>query len=188
VLEQWDRTADANSRGAVLFQLFYEKYFGGEGGIAPKLKVAFDADRPLDTGRGLADPKGALDALAAAAEECIARYGALDVKWGDVNRFSSGAADVPGNGGPGQLGLFRTISFGRRVENKNYAANGETIVCAIEFGPTQRANCTLGYGNASQPGSPHLEDQLPLMAEKTLHPVWRERTDIEANLESRETF
>jgi hypothetical protein len=29
---------------------------------------------------------------------------------------------------------------------------------------------------------------LPLMVEKTLHPVWREKKDIEEYLESRETF
>ena len=113
-------------------------------------------------------------------------YGALDVKWGDVYRFASGNADLPGNGGPGGSGLFRTIAFTRKDGNQYYAANGETIVCAIEFGPTQQARCTLGYGNSSQPGSPHLEDQLPLMVQKALHPVWREKKDIEANLEKRE--
>jgi acyl-homoserine-lactone acylase len=65
---------------------------------------------------------------------------------------------------------------------------GETIVWAIEFGSTQQARCTLGYGHASQPGSRHLEDQLPQMVQKTLHPVWRERADIEAHLERRERF
>ena len=102
--------------------------------------------------------------------------------------LASGKADLPGNGGAGGSGLFRTIVFTRKEGNKYYAANGETIVCAIEFAAAQRARCTLGYGNASQPGSPHLEDQLPLMVQKTLHPVWRERKDIEANLEKRETF
>ena len=72
--------------------------------------------------------------------------------------------------------------------NKFYAASGETIVCAIEFARVQNAQCLLGYGNATQPGSPHLEDQLPLMVEKKLLPVWRERKDIEANLEKRESF
>ena len=115
-------------------------------------------------------------------------YGALDVKWGDVFRFASGKVDLPGNGGPGGSGLFRTIAFTRKEGNRYYAANGETIVCAIEFGPSQQARCTLGYGNSTQTGSPHLEDQLPLMVQKTLHPVWREKTDIEANLEKRESF
>jgi len=188
VLEKWDRTTDADSRGGVLFQLFVDRYFSGSGGIAEKLRVKFDPDRPLDSAYGLKDPASALVALAAAADECQKRYGALDVKWGDVFRFASGKADVPGNGGPGGSGLFRTIAFTRKEGNRYYAASGETIVCAIEFGPLQEARCTLGYGNSTQPGSPHLEDQLPLMVRKTLHPVWRERKDVEVNLEKRETF
>ncbi len=186
VLARWDRTTDADSRGGVLFQLFVDKYFVNQAGITPKLRVPFDFDNQMETALGLKDPAGALAALAAAAEECVTRYGALDVKWGDVFRFASGNADVAGNGGAGSSGLFRTIAFTRRQGNRYYAANGETIVCAIEFGRTQTARCTLGYGNSSQPGSPHLEDQLPLMQQKTLHPVWRERRDVEAHLERRE--
>lgn len=30
------------------------------------------------------------------------------------------------------------------------------------------------------------EDQLPLLRDKKLHPVWRERAEIEQNLEKRE--
>ena len=188
VLAKWDRMTDADSRGAVLFQMFVNRYFAGPGGIAARLRVKFDPASPLDSAYGLDDPASALVALAAAAAECQQLYGALDVKWGDVFRFASGNADVPGNGGPGGSGLFRTIAFTRKVGNRYYAANGETIVCAVEFGPSQQARCTLGYGNSSQAGSPHLEDQLPLMVEKTLHPVWREKKDIEANLEKRESF
>jgi acyl-homoserine-lactone acylase len=132
--------------------------------------------------------EAALSALAAAAADCQRLYGSLDVRWGDVFRLASGNADLPGNGGAGASGVFRTISYTRKVGNKNYAAAGETIVCAIEFAELQQARCTLGYGNASQPGSPHLEDQLPLMVQKVLHPVWREKKDVEANLEKRERF
>ncbi len=186
VLERWDRQTDADSRGAVLFQLFVDRYFAAPGGIAARLRVPFDINRPLESAHGLKDPASALPVLAAAADECMKLYGALDVKWGDVFRFASGNADLPGNGGPGGSGLFRTVAFNRKQGNRYYATNGETIVCAIEFGPTQQARCTLGYGNASQKGSPHLEDQLPLMTQKALHPVWREKKDIEANLEKRE--
>ncbi len=188
LLEKWDRLADVDSRGAVLFQMFVDKYFAGAGGIAPKLRVKYDQAHPLESAYGLADPASALIALAAAAEDCKKLYGALDVKWGDVFRFASGKADLPGNGGAGGSGLFRTIAFTRREGNRYYAAQGETIVCAIEFAAGQRAQCLLGYGNASQPGSPHLEDQLPLMVQKKLLPVLREKKDIEANLEKRETF
>ena len=157
-------------------------------GSAQSCRVPFDLQHPNESAFGLKDPASALAALAAAAEECQKTYGALDVKWGDVYRFASGNADLPGNGGAGGSGLFRTIAYTKKVGNKYYAAQGETIVCAIEFGPTQQARCTLGYGNASQPGSQHLEDQLPLMVQKTLHPVWRERKDVEAHLEKKESF
>lgn len=84
--------------------------------------------------------------------------------------------------------MFRTITYSKKVGDRYYAASGETFVCAIEFAAAQRAQCALSYGNSSQPGSVHQEDQLPLMMEKRLHPVWRERAEIERNLEKRETF
>jgi acyl-homoserine-lactone acylase len=186
VLQKWDHLTETDSRGAVLFQLFADRYFAGTGGIGAKLRVKFDPVDPNGSAHGLADPAGALNALAAAAEECQKLYGALDVKWGDVFRFASGTGDVPGNGGSGNSGVFRTVAFTRKVGNRYYAAHGETFVCTVEFAKQQRAECVVSYGNASQPGSPHLTDQLPLMTEKKLHPVLRERREIEANLGSRE--
>lgn len=183
VLERWDRHADADSQGGVLFELWVQEHLTGPGGIAAKLRVPYDPTRPLESAHGLNDPDGAVAALARAADECQTRYGALDVKWGDVYRFASGNVDVPGNGGAGASGLFRTVAFTRREGNRFYAAHGETIVCAVEFGATQQARCTLGYGNSSQPDSPHLGDQLPLMAAKQLHPVWRDKKEIEKHLE-----
>jgi acyl-homoserine-lactone acylase len=185
VLEQWDHNTEADSRGAVLFQAFVNAYLP-QNQIPGKMRVKYDPNRPLETAYGLANPQEALAALAKAADETMATYGSIDVKWGDVYRLSAGTADLPGNGGAGPSGVFRTVTYSRKVGNKYYSANGETIVCAIEFGKTQRANCTLGYGNSSQDGSPHTSDQIPLMAQKALHPVWREKKDVEANLEKRE--
>ncbi len=188
VLEKWDRSTDADSRGAVLFQMFVDRYFAVPADMESKLRVKFDFRDPQGSAYGLADPEAALGALAAAAAECQRRYGSLDVRWGDVFRFASGNADLPGNGGAGASGVFRTMSYTRQVGNRNYAASGDTFVCAIEFAELQQARCALGYGNSSQPGSPHLEDQLPLMEQKVLHPVWRDKKDVEANLEKRESF
>jgi acyl-homoserine-lactone acylase len=187
VLAQWDRQTEADSKGGVLFQIFVERYlFTPPGIIDSRLRVKYDAARPLETGFGLADPSSALRALDESAQLCRQLFGSLDVKWGDVFRFAGGKLDLPANGGGGSSGVFRTIVFARREGRRYYATHGETFVCAIEFADPQRAQCSLSYGNASQPGSPHLEDQLPLMVEKKLHPVWRERKEIEAHLELRE--
>jgi acyl-homoserine-lactone acylase len=188
VLAQWDRSTDINSRGAVLFRMFAERFFGTTGDMDAKLRVKFDPKHPVESAYGLADPGAALLALGKAADECRKTYGSLDVQWGQVNRFAAGSADMPGDGGAGRWGIFRTIDFSKKVGDRLYATHGETIVCAVEFAEKQRAQCALSYGNSSQPGSIHQEDQLPLLVEKRLHPVWRDRADIEKNLEKRETF
>ncbi len=188
VLAAWDRNTDANSRGGVLFQVFVDRYFSTSETFESKLRVKYDPAKPIESGYGLNDPAGAVQALGLAASDCISLFGALDVPWGDVFRYERGRLDLPANGGHGRMGVFRTMQFGRRKGNKFYGTHGETFVCAIEFGAPQKANCLLGYGNASQPGSSHIEDQLPLLAAKKLHPVWRERKEITANLEKQETL
>jgi acyl-homoserine-lactone acylase len=187
VLSGWDRQTDAYSRGAVLFKIFTDRYFQSAN-FNDKLRVKFDGRDPLNTGYGISDNAAAVKALEEAAVDCQAAYGALDVPWGQVYRFASGSADLPGNGADGLLGVFRTIRYSRVEGKQVYAAHGETFVCAIEFSQPQHAECALSYGNSSQHGSIHLEDQLPLMVEKRLHPVWRDRKEVEAHLEQREVF
>ncbi len=188
VLAQWDHETNVASRGAVLFKIFADKYFGTNGDIDARLRVKFDPLHPVESAYGIGDTAHALQALAEAAAECRNTYGSLDVQWGQVNRFGAGTADMPGDGGAGRLGIFRTIDFSKKVGDRYYATHGETIVCAVEFAEKQRAQCALSYGNSSQPGSVHQEDQLPLLVEKRLHPVWRDRQEIEKNLEKREIF
>lgn len=183
VLTKWDRNTDTTSRGAVLFQIFCDLHFGAGETWESKLRVKYDPAKPLESGYGIADTAAAMTNLAKAAAVAKQVYGRLDVPWGDVFRFERGTRDVPGNGGHGRMGVFRTMNFGKKKGDKFYGTHGETFVCAIEFGSPQRANCVLGYGNATQPGSKHIEDQLPLMVDKRMHPVWRERKDIQANLE-----
>lgn len=188
VLTRWDHQTEVDSRGAVLFQAFADKYFRGGNAVADKLRVPYNPQDPLNSAFGLKDPSAAVAALNEAAKDVKATWGSLDIKWGDVYRYRSGTTDVPGNGGAGPMGVFRTIAFTEKEGNKRYAANGETIVCAIEFAAQQKANCLLGYGNSSQHGSPHLGDQLPLMSQKKLHAVLRDRKDIEAHLEKKESL
>ena len=186
LLAAWDHNAEAASRGAVLFQLFVDEYFGTNGPIDPKLRVKWDPSKPLHSAYGIGDPALALKSLAVAARKCRELYGAIDVPWGDVYRFASGTADVPGNGASNRLGSFRTILYGTQKGNRYYASHGETFVCAIEFSKKQQAQCLLSYGNSSQKGSPHLEDQLPLLVQKKLHPVWRDKSEVTQHLELRE--
>jgi acyl-homoserine-lactone acylase len=66
--------------------------------------------------------------------------------------------------------------------------SGDTYFAVIEFSNPVKAEALLGYGSWSRAGSKHVEDQLPLMSKKQMRPVWRERKEIEANIESRKLF
>ncbi len=184
VLATWDRQAEVDSVGMLVFYKFMTAAgpsFGDIGGF----KVPTDDRRPLDTPRGFKDPARAMATLDEVATAIEKEYGTLAVKWGDVLRFRRGNTDVPGNGAPSSLGAIRTINVGPFKDGKVEAISGDTFYGVIEFSTPQRGEVLLNYGNWSKKGSKHIDDQLPLASKKQLRPMWRDRKDIEANLESR---
>jgi acyl-homoserine-lactone acylase len=183
VLETWDRQANADSKGAVLFASWVE-----EMDLDKAFSIAWSEDSPRTTPDGLADPKGAVAKLEAAAAKVEKAYGALDVPWGDVFRLRYGNVDLPGNGGYAKLGIFRVLTFAPASEGRFQPVHGDSYVAAIEFSQPVRAMALTSYGNATQPGSPHVGDQLQMFAKKQLRPVWRTRQDILAHLEERKEF
>lgn len=120
--------------------------------------------------------------------QCFFYWLNLDVAWGDVFRLKRGNVDLPGNGGDGDLGIFRVINFAPSAGGKFQPVAGDSYVAAIEFSKPVKAMALIGYGNATQPGSSHATQQLPMVQEKKLRPVWRTREEITANLEERKIF
>ena len=186
VLRKWDRSAESDSCGTLLFEAFAKRFLGpnlmGRDGFA----VPGDWREPLTTPRGLKNPAKAVAQLAEAAKETIDRYGALDAPWGKFRRLAIGATDLPGNGADGNLGAFRVMRYGPATQAVQKVGFGDTFVAVVEFGNPVKASVLTTYGNSSQPGSPHSDDQLRLVAEKQMRPALLERSEVEANLESRE--
>ncbi len=200
VLKTWDRQCNADSRGAVLFEAFvteWAKPAGGTGRLgtaSPLFAKPWNPADPINTPDGIAKPEAAVKALETAARQVKKEHGALDVAWGAVYRFKIPApdgslTDVPANGGPGPLGVFRVMTFtstGRALDSPIRPFHGDTYVAAIEMSNPVKARTLIGYGNASQPGSRHRTDQLPLLQKQELRPTWRTRAEIEKHLEKRE--
>ncbi len=187
VLAAWDRQAEVDSDGMVLFYKFMTAAGPGFQAIGG-FEVPTDDRRPLDTPRGFKDPGKAMTLLDTVAGDVEKEYGTLAVKWGDVLRFRRGNADVPGNGAPSPLGAIRTIGVSPFKDGKLEATSGDTFFAVIEFSTPQRGEVLLNYGNWSKAGSKHIEDQLPLASRKEMRLMWRAKRDIEANLESRKVF
>ncbi|MBS1875992.1 MAG: penicillin acylase family protein [Acidobacteria bacterium] len=207
VLKAWDRQAEADSRGTLLFWTWATRF--GMPGPAPASAHNFaqpiEVDKPLTTPSGLRDPKAAVDLLDAAAEALEKKYGALDKPWGEflrlqLNQQSAGPAaaakrgaplngiDLPGNGGPGAIGIFRVVTPGPEQGGTATPVHGDGFTLAVEYSQPMKVKALVSYGDCSQPECKHHTDQLQLFENKQWRDVWRTRKAVEANLERAESF
>jgi acyl-homoserine-lactone acylase len=190
VLERWDRSAEADSRGGVLFQAFMRGMQGHRWPAGSMFEVPWTARAPLTTPDGLADPTATVAILSRAAHQTRTMWGALDVPWGSVHRLRRDTVDIPASGGGGELGIFRVLDFEPTPGDSTrfYATGGDSFILAVEFTQPVRARALLTYGNASQPGSPHRTDQMELFARKEFRQVFLTREQVRNNLSRREVF
>ncbi len=188
LLSAWDRHDEAGSRAALLFEKWAQRFAGPTFSGQDNYEVKWSAAEPIDTPRGLKDPAKAVEMLKQAATDTRDAYGALDRPFGDVSRFHIDGVNLPGNGGFGNTGVFRTITWGPLKDGERTPLAGETWVSLVEFSSPIKALGLLSYGNSSQPGSKHRADQLVFLAEKRFRTLWTTRAEVEANLEDRTSF
>lgn len=195
VLKRWDGLSNADSRGAALFEQWYELQAAALEKEPGKslYRERWDPARPLTTPQGLADPAAAVAHLAAAARILEARFGRIDAAWGEGHRIRlvtrdadylnpRTVSDLPASGNDHRMSSLHMMGFLPPDENGiRSAMSGETYTQIVEFTP-QGANARwiLSYGNASRPGSPHVTDQLPAFLSGELLPVPRSRKEVEA--------
>jgi len=193
VLEAWDARASAASRGAVLFGRFWGAY---RAAVQQPFAEPWDAARPFETPRGIANTPRALAHLADAVRWTRDTYGAADVAWGDANRYRFGDLDLPGEGATGQLGAFRVQQFdvvpgragGVRVAgwadpDRELAGFGDAWVLLVHFTRPIQAFSVLAYGQTTDRASPHSRDQIRVFANRDLRPAWFTDAEVAAHLE-----
>jgi acyl-homoserine-lactone acylase len=191
-LASWDRHVSATSRGAVLFERFMDIHEEQE---PDRFSVAWDAQEPMATPRGLANPPAALAALERAVAEVRQQHGSERVAWGEINRFRVGDIDLPGDGASGRHGVFRVVTFEQAEDGRRYAGHvapgrplagfGDAWVLMVHFTRPVAAWSVLAYGQTTDLASPHSRDQIRLFANHQLRPVWFSEEAIAANLERR---
>ena len=188
VLKAWDRTVNADAKGALLFEAWARKFAGPTYISDANYKVRWDAARPIDTPYGLKDPVQAVAMLKAAAQEAKTSYGAIDRPFGEVSRFALGKVDVPGNGGFGNTGVFHVMTWSPLKDGKRTPVHGETWMSMVEFSTPLKAVGLMSYGNSTQPGSPHRSDQLEQLSQKTFRSLWTTREEVEKHVEERVAY
>jgi acyl-homoserine-lactone acylase len=188
VLSAWDRTSNADSKGAVLFREFWRKAKD-----LPKVwRVPFDPAQPVATPAGL-------DMATPATREAV--FKTLGDAVGIV-RTAGFAADVPLgvpqsrevrgqkialHGGDEFEGVLNKLeSQGQSLidpkgYNVNYGSSYMQVVTFDERGPV--AQGLLTYGQSSDLASPRAYDQLPLFAAKQWHALPFHPADVQAQRE-----
>ena len=126
VLENWDNTVAADSRGGTLFANWWERY--SEKDKRPnKYATAWSAAEPTATPRGLADTPRAVATFIEALDEVNRLYGRPDVSWGEAHRIRKGNVDLPVSGGPGTMGCFRVLDFRTAADGKLSRQHGRQL-------------------------------------------------------------
>ena len=200
-LEAWDGRVSAGSRGAVLFQRFWDAYAAE---VRQPFAVAWDAKQPATTPHGIADPAAAVRHLEAAVRATRETYGTETVAWGDANRFRFGTIDLPGEGSVGTYGCYRVMRFdaatatteggpGKPGEKARVAGNpgggrslvgfGDAWILVVDFSQPVTGWSVLAYGQTTAPDSPHSRDQIGTFASHRLRRAWFTPAEIAAHTE-----
>ncbi|MCE3264564.1 MAG: hypothetical protein K0R43_3643 [Pseudoduganella sp.] len=167
-LANWDRKAELESRGAVLFREFWNS----AAHVPDRWAQAFDAADPLHSPRGVAP--AAIPAMLVALKEAAQRLQQLgipfDARLGDYQFEPRNGQRFPIHGAIGDIdGSYNSIHMAAALEPSGYqgVAWGTSYIHLVSFddaGPQARG--LLVYGQSTDPRSPHYADQLPLYAEK----------------------
>ncbi|MDQ3486652.1 MAG: penicillin acylase family protein [Acidobacteriota bacterium] len=190
VLEAWDDKVSAASRGAVLFQRFWDLYSEA---VRPPFATTWQETSPATTPNGIADRAAAVRHLEAAVRAVRTQYGSPSVAWGEAHRFRAGSLDLPGDGATGTYGTFRVMTFAPGDDPKVRVAGhlpgrdtpvgfGDGWVLLVDFSKPGEAWSVLAYGQTTKADSPHSSDQLQLFADHKLRRAWYSEADIKANL------
>jgi len=185
VLEKWDRKADADSKGMLLFYSWARKFNVRK---SSNYVEKWSFDKPNTTPDGLADPKKAVQLLETVAIEIETKFGSLDTPWGDYYRIKYNGKNLPANGIDGSMGVFRVAWAGGADDKNMFVGGGDSWVGIIEFDTQVRAKVLLSYGNATQKDSKHNGDQLELFSKKEMRDAWFTKAQVKANTVRTKTF
>lgn len=122
-------------------------------------------------------------------------WGTWQIAWGEINRFQrlNGAIDLkyddsqpslPIAFGPGSWGSLPSFkSSYQNGSKKRYGYNGNSFVCAVEFGSRIKAKSLLAGGNSGDTNSKHFNDQSEMYQKGAFKEVLFYKEDVLKNAE-----
>ncbi len=160
-LQQWDRKAVVNSKGAAVFLLLY--YFVAD-------KLAGTAPRQLTTTESI-------EAFQYIYDYMMKYFGKTDLTLGDVQQLVRGDDTRPAWGLPDVL----TAAFSEPYINGQRRVNsGEAYICLVRYPKNGLPiiESVNTFGASSHPGSPHYKDQMTMFQNQQTKPMTLDKKEI----------
>lgn len=194
VLKNWDYYANVNSIATTLaiewaYQLdpIIQKVYTNEGELD-------QVDKTKNFVKN-ATPDQLIPQLQLVVNKLKTNFSTWKIPWGDINRFQRLSGDInlvyndslsslPIGYGPaiwGSLPAYK--SSYQKDTKKRYGYNGNSFVCAVEFGPKIKAKSLLAGGNSGDQNSKHFYDQAEMYQQRKFKEVLFYKEDIEKNAE-----
>ena len=142
-----------------------------------------------------ASPNDLLLPLAATLRDLESRFGRWMVPWGEINRFQRISSDIEqkyDDSQPslpvsyvsslwGMLPSYTSRSFPQT--KKRYGVNGNSFICAVEFGKKIKAKSLLAGGQSGDPASKHFNDQALMYTKGQFKEVLFYKEDVQKHAE-----
>ena len=118
------------------------------------------------------------------------KFGTWEIEWGTINRFqrlngdinlqyNDAAESLPIAFGPALWGSLPAYKSNyQNGSKKRYGSNGNSFVCAVEFGPKVKAKSLLAGGNSGNTQSSHFYDQAEMYQKGQFKDVLFYKEDI----------
>jgi acyl-homoserine lactone acylase PvdQ len=137
-----------------------------------------------------AKPEDLLLTLLATINDLQKRFGRWQVGWGQINRFQRISSDIENKFDDSKPSIpvpFASSAWGMLPSytsrtypgtQKRYGVNGNSFVCAVEFGKRIKAKSLLAGGNSGDENSPHFFDQGPMYSKGIFKDVLFYKEDV----------
>ena len=160
-LQQWDRKALANSKGAAVFLLAYHYLLGRLSGTSPREITKTEA----------------IETLQYAHDHMINNFGTTDLVLGDIQKLVRNDEERPIWGLPDVLTAVYTVPYKKGLRKMT---TGDAYICFVKYPkdglPIIESVNTFGASNI--PGSPHYKDQMWMFINQKTKPMTLDKQEV----------
>jgi acyl-homoserine-lactone acylase len=165
-LQQWDRKAEVDSKGAAVFMLVYNYLLAKLSGVAAK---ELSKAEVVETYQYVYD-------------YMMKNFGTTDLALGDIQKIVRGDDVRPVWGIPDVLTAQNTVPYKNGLRRIN---SGDAYICFVRYPknglPIIESVNTFGASN--NPGSPHYKDQMSMFLNHQTKPMTLDKEEVLKNAE-----